>query len=306
MESDIQAIETILSLAPESNGKVAYKAWQSLEKSTGLSLLHLAEEKADIQIRYAELIAQPRRVLNSPIWSGLESHEINYTSSYTNVHELIPWRTVTGRQSLYQDHPWMQAFGEALAVYKPPLAKKEVNNLKERLGITDETLTLNLMTPHNKWSIHSSWSDNLLMLTLGRGGPVVWISETDAARIEINDNDWVEVFNDNGSSMARAIVSQRIPAGALFMYHNQERNINMPVSPSTGNRGGVHNSISRLCPKPTHMIGGYAQLAYSLNYYGTIGANRDEFVLIRKCDHVEWGEEDDVNVNVKNNGSYED
>lgn len=306
LESDVQAIETILSLAPESNGKVAYKAWQSLEKSTGLNLLHLAEEKADVQIRYAELIAQPRRVLNSPIWSGLESHEVNYTASYTNVHELIPWRTVTGRQSLYQDHPWMQAFGEALAVYKPPLAKKEVNNLKERLGITDETLTLNLMTPHNKWSIHSSWSDNLLMLTLGRGGPVVWISETDAARIKINDNDWVEVFNDNGSSMARAIVSQRIPAGALFMYHNQERNINMPVSPTTGNRGGVHNSISRLCPKPTHMIGGYAQLAYSLNYYGTIGANRDEFVLIRKCDHVEWGEEEEVSVNVKNNGSYED
>lgn len=190
----------------------------------------------------------------------------------------------------------MRAFGEMLAVYKPPLAKREVENLKERLGIKDETLTLNLMTPHNKWSIHSSWSDNLLMLTLGRGGPVLWISEADAAKIAIKDNDWVEVFNDNGASMARAIVSQRIPEGALFMYHNQERNINMPLSPATGNRGGVHNSISRLCPKPTHMIGGYAQLAYSLNYYGTIGANRDEFVILRKCDHVEWGDDDDENV----------
>jgi nitrate reductase alpha subunit len=25
------------------------------------------------------------------------------------------------------------------------------------------------------------------------------------------------------------------------------------------------------------MIGGYAQLAYSFNYYGTVGSNRDEF-----------------------------
>lgn len=292
LDTDIQAIETILSLAPESNGQVALKAWKALEKPTGLELMHLAVEKGDTQLRYRDLVTQPRRVLNSPVWSGIESHEVNYTASYTNVHELIPWRTVTGRQSIYQDHPWMQAFGENLVVYKPPLAKKEVNNLKERLGITDQTLTLNLMTPHNKWSIHSSWSDNLLMLTLGRGGPVLWISEADAAKLRLKDNDWVEVFNDNGSSMSRAIVSQRIPEGALFMYHNQERMVNMPLSPATGNRGGIHNSISRLCPKPTHMIGGYAQLAYGLNYYGTIGANRDEFVILRKCDHVEWGTDD--------------
>lgn len=292
LETDRQAIEAILTLAPESNGKAAVKAWEALEKPTGLKLLHLALEKADIALHYPELAAQPRRVLNSPVWSGIESAEVNYTAGYTNVHELIPWRTVTGRQSVYQDHAWMRAFGEGLPAYKPPLAKKEINNLKERLGIRDATLTLNLMTPHNKWSIHSTWSDNLWMLTLGRGGPVIWISETDAAKIALKDNDWVEVLNDNGSSVCRAIVSQRIPEGALFMYHNQERTTNMPLSPTTGNRGGIHNSISRLCPKPTHMIGGYGQLAYSLNYYGTIGANRDEFVLLRKCGPVAWGDEE--------------
>jgi nitrate reductase alpha subunit len=30
------------------------------------------------------------------------------------VHELIPWRTLTGRQQFYMDHPWMTAFGEGL------------------------------------------------------------------------------------------------------------------------------------------------------------------------------------------------
>ncbi len=292
LQTDIQAIETILALSPESNGKVALKAWKALEKPTRLDLMHLAVEKADVRLRYHDLVAQPRRVLNSPVWSGLESHEIAYTAGYTNVHELIPWRTLTGRQSLYQDHPWMGAFGEHLALYKPPLAKKEVDGLKERLDIRHQTLTLNLLTPHNKWSIHSTWSDNQQMLTLGRGGPVVWISEADAAKIGIDDNDWVEVFNDNGSSMSRAIVSQRIPEGALFMYHNQERIVNMPLSPTTGHRGGIHNSVARLCPKPTHMIGGYAQLAYGLNYYGTIGANRDEFVILRKCDRVAWDNEE--------------
>jgi nitrate reductase / nitrite oxidoreductase, alpha subunit len=47
-------------------------------------------------------------------------------------------------------------------------------------------------------------------------------------------------------------------------------------------RGGIHNSVTRIVTKPTHMIGGYAQLSYGFNYYGTIGTNRDEFVVVRK------------------------
>jgi nitrate reductase / nitrite oxidoreductase, alpha subunit len=36
------------------------------------------------------------------------------------------------------------------------------------------------------------------------------------------------------------------------------------------------------------MIGGYAQLSYGFNYYGTVGSNRDEFVIIRKMTKVDW------------------
>ena len=296
LDTDIDAIETILELSPESNGEVGVKAWKSLESKTGLQLTHLAEGQEETHHRYRDLVEQPRRALVSPIWSGVENDKNTYSANHVNVYELVPWRTVSGRQSLYQDHPWISAFGENLVVYKPPLLKKEIDNIKEKLGITEDLLTLNLITPHNKWGIHSTWSDNLMMLTLGRGGPVIWISEKDAEKISLKDNDWVEVINNNGAAMSRAIVSQRIPEGVLFMYHNQERTVNVPLSHTTGYRGGVHNSISRLCPKPTHMIGGYAQLSYSLNYYGTIGANRDEVVLLRKCDNVEWDNESDEHL----------
>jgi nitrate reductase alpha subunit len=36
------------------------------------------------------------------------------------------------------------------------------------------------------------------------------------------------------------------------------------------------------------MIGGYAQQSYGLNYYGTVGSNRDEFIIIRRMDKVDW------------------
>ncbi len=291
IETDIHAAEIILTLAPETNGHVAIKAWESLEKSTGRSHRHLAENREDEKIRYKDLLAQPRKIITSPIWSGVDSDKVSYNAGYTNVHELIPWRTLTGRQTTYQDHPWMIAFGENLVCYKPPINTKSINKILTHVKDSNEYLVINMMTPHNKWTIHSSWSDNLLMLTLGRGGPVAWMSEKDAAKIMLKDNDWIEVFNVNGASVARLIVSQRVPEGALIMYHNQERTVNMPVNQINGNRGGVHNSVERLSLKPTHMIGGYAQLSYGFNYYGTIGSNRDEFVVIRKLKKVEWKDE---------------
>jgi nitrate reductase alpha subunit len=126
------------------------------------------------------------------------------------------------------------------------------------------------------------------MLTLNRGGPVVWISEVDAKKAGIVDNDWIELYNINGALTARAVVSQRIKEGTTFMYHAQEKIVNTPGSEKTGNRGGIHNSVTRAVLKPTHMIGGYAQQSYGFNYYGTVGSNRDEFVVVRKMKKIDW------------------
>ena len=289
IDTAIDACEVILMLAPETNGEVAVKAWDALGKHTGISHRHLAEAKEDEKIRFRDIAAQPRKIISSPTWSGIESEEVCYNAGYTNVHELIPWRTVTGRQQLYQDHKWMQAFGEFFVTWRPPVDLKTVGpeiNISERDG--EAHVVLNFITPHQKWGIHSTYSDNLMMLTLNRGGPVVWISEVDARKAGLVDNDWVEVFNANGVLTARAVVSQRIKEGTLFMYHAQEKIVNTPGSQITGKRGGIHNSVTRTTLKPTHMIGGYAQLSYGFNYYGTVGSNRDEFVIVRKMTKVDW------------------
>ena len=75
------------------------------------------------------------------------------------------------------------------------------------------------------------------------------------------------------------------------MYHAQERMINTPVSGISGKRGGTHNSVTRITVKPTHMIGGYAQLSYGFNYYGPVGAQRDEVIVVRKAGEVKWHED---------------
>ena len=154
---------------------------RALSKATGRDHTHLAMPKEDEKIRFRDVVAQPRKIISSPTWSGLESEKVCYNAGYTNVHERIPWRTLSGRQQLYQDHLWMRAFGEALCVYRPPI--DQGRQAGDRLQTErQKQVVLNFITPHQKWGIHSTYTDNLLMLTLSRGGPIVWMSETDAPR----------------------------------------------------------------------------------------------------------------------------
>ncbi len=298
IESDIDATEVILMLAPETNGHVAVKAWEALSKITGRDHTHLALPREDDKIRFRDVQAQPRKIISSPTWSGVESEQVCYNACYTNVHERIPWRTLTGRQQFYQDHAWMRAFGETLCVYKPPVDTRSIAPILGQKPNGNDELVLNFLTPHQKWGIHSTYTDNLLMLTLSRGGPIVWMGEVDAEKVGIKDNDWIEAYNVNGALVARAVVSQRVPEGMCMMYHAQEKIVNTPGSEITGLRGGIHNSVTRVTLKPTHMIGGYAQQSYGFNYYGTVGSNRDEFIIIRKMDKVDWLDESSQNDNI--------
>jgi len=289
LAEDKQVCEAILAMAPETNGEVAYKSWEALGRKTGNSHTHLSATRRDDKVTFADIKAQPRKIITAPTWSGIESEEVSYTAGYTNIHERIPFRTLTGRAQFYQDHEWMLDFGEGFCTYRPPVDLKATEAVKSRLN-GKQHLTLNWITPHSKWGIHSTYNDNLRMLNLFRGGPTVWVSEKDAQSIGLEDNDWVEALNGNGATVARVVVSQRVPEGMALMYHAQEKIINVPGSPTTGKRGGILNSVTRTVVKPTHMIGGYAQLAYGFNYYGTVGSQRDEFVVLHKIEDkdVDW------------------
>jgi len=290
METDRQVAETILALAPETNGDTAVKSWEQLEKRTGLKLRHLSTPRQGERYRFNDLNAQPRKIITSPVWSGIESEERCYSPFVINIEEKVPFRTLTGRAQFYLDHQWIKDFGEQLPLYRPPLDMVALGTTAVQREPGRE-LVLNYLTPHSKWSIHSTYSDTLTLLTLFRGGEAIWINDEDARKIDIHDNDWLECFNVNGVVMAKAVVSPRIPPGKAFMYHAQERLINTPGSRLSGQRGGTHNSVTRIMVKPTHMIGGYAQLSYGFNYYGPIGSQRDEVIIVRKAGEVDWYED---------------
>jgi nitrate reductase alpha subunit len=111
------------------------------------------------------------------------------------------------------------------------------------------------------------------------------MSERDAAEIGVADGDWVELHNDHGAVVTRAVVSARVPRGIALLYHAPERTIATPRSETRGGkRAGGHNSLMRIRLKPTLMLGGYGQFTYGFNYWGPTGNNRDAFVLVTKLE----------------------
>jgi nitrate reductase alpha subunit len=277
------ACEAILALSGTTNGRLSVAGFRALEKTTGVPMAHLAEGSEHLRITFADAQVQPRTVMVSPEWSGIEAHGRRYSPFTMNVECDKPWHTLSGRQQLYADHAWMLELGEALPAYRPPLRYTAIfGDQGAKDGSGRKELTLQYLTPHSKWSIHSEYQDNLHMLTLFRGGGALWISVEDAAALEIADGDWVESYNRNGVVALRATVSHRIPEGTCLMYHAKDRNLNVPLTELGGKRGGTDNSLTRIVMKPTHFVGGYAQLSYGFNYYGPTGSQRDEVTVLRK------------------------
>ncbi len=293
LDTDKRVCEMILALSGTSNGRLAVQGFRELEKRTGQRMAHLAEDHEGAHITFQDVQIQPRSVITSPEWSGSEHGGRRYTAFAINVEHLKPWHTLTGRQHFFLDHDWMEELGENLPTFRPPLDmhrlfdSPQVGSTKRIAGpgaAGQTEVTVRYLTPHSKWSIHSEYQDNLFMLSLSRGGPTIWMSTQDAQKIGVRDNEWIESYNRNGVVVARAIVSHRMPEGTVYMYHAKDRTVDVPIAETSGQRGGIHNSLTRILLKPSHLIGGYAQLSWAFNYLGPTGNQRDEITTIRRRD----------------------
>lgn len=283
--------DAILSISSATNGKLSQKSYEDLEEQTGMPLKDISSERAAEKISFLNITSQPREVIPTAVFPGSNKQGRRYSPFTTNIERLVPFRTLTGRQSYYVDHEVFQQFGESLPVYKPTLPPMVFGNRDKKIKGGTDALVLRYLTPHGKWNIHSMYQDNKHMLTLFRGGPTVWISNEDAEKHDIQDNDWLEVYNRNGVVTARAVISHRMPKGTMFMYHAQDKHIQTPGSEITDTRGGSHNAPTRIHLKPTQLVGGYAQISYHFNYYGPIGNQRDLYVAVRKMKEVNWLED---------------
>ena len=221
-------------------------------------------------------------MITSPEWSGSETGGRRYAPFTINIERLKPWHTLSGRMHFFLDHDWMIDVGEALPIYRPPLDMHPLFG-EPALG------------PNGEKGDHGPLPDPALQVVHPLripGQPVhaLPVPRRSDGLDEPRRRDQHRgrgqrlgrVLNINGVFVARAIVSHRMPAGVVYVHHAQERTIDVPKSEATGRRGGIHNSVTRLLVKPSHLIGGYAQQSYAFNYLGPTGNQRDMVATVRR------------------------
>jgi DMSO reductase family type II enzyme molybdopterin subunit len=177
------------------------------------------------------------------------------------VEKKQPYPTLTGRQQFYIDAPVFLEVGEELPVAKEP-------------PMMGGNFPFTMTCGHTRWSIHSIWRDQNLLLQLQRGEPVVYINEKDAHERGIADHDWVRVSNDLGAFLARAKPTGAIRPKQVHIYHAWE-----PYQ----FRGGT--SDQHLSPSPikvTQLVTDYGHLRYGPAYYDVNQNDRDTRVNVTK------------------------
>jgi len=204
--------------------------------------------------------------------TGAPGGTAGYYSDYSEHEPLVPhrwftekkqpWPTLTGRQQFYIDHPWFLECGEAMPVYKPPPA-------------AGGNYPLVLSGGHTRWSIHSQWRDQMPMLRLQRGEPVVYMNDQDAAQRGIADHDVVRVHNDLGQFLLRAKIARYVQPGQVFVYHAWE--------PYQFRGGRSDHSIIPSPFKPTSLVGGYGHLRWGWSHWEPNQVDRDTRVEVEKA-----------------------
>ncbi|MCW5976795.1 MAG: molybdopterin-dependent oxidoreductase [Bryobacteraceae bacterium] len=234
--------------------------FQSPEDGANFIMSHSPETDG---LTFADLQQHPQRFrkIDEEAWNSDIKPGVAYTPFQHQLEKKRPWRTLTGRQQFYIDHPWFLEFGEQLPVYKEPLPEGGKHPFFWN-------------TPHGRWSIHSTWRDARYQLRLQRGVPIAYIHPDDAKEKGIADNDWVRIFNDEGAMVCKAQILPGEKRKRLTMYHGWERYL--------GFLQGSWQSPTYIKIKPTQLVGKYGHINFRLNYWGPTGNNRDIRVDIVK------------------------
>lgn len=167
-----------------------------------------------------------------------------------HVNEKMPYPTLSRRIQFYIDQDLYLEMGEELPVHKDPPA-------------AGGHYPLQLTGGHTRWSIHSAWRDDKLMLQQQRGQPVMYMSREDAAARGVADGERVRVFNDLAAFEVMAKVAPAIRPGQLILYHAWENFqfpggkgfqnlIPTPLNPVELSGGQFHLRPMSICMQPSH------------------------------------------------------
>ena len=196
--------------------------------------------------KYGFVVLNREAGFTSPLYANQP-----YYSFERNVHLRQPYKTQTGRQQFFVDHPVFKRQG-----WRVPTAVGPVR---------PTTFPFAFYTPHTRWGIHSQWRANAQLLRLQRGEPYVWLNPRTAAARSIGEGDMLRVFNDIGAFYARAKLMPAVPPDAVVTDHAWE--------PYMFARRAGKNSVVAGMISLIELVDGWGHLTFDPNWDGNMIAH---------------------------------
>ncbi|SCZ58347.1 molybdopterin-dependent oxidoreductase [Thiohalomonas denitrificans] len=192
------------------------------------------------------VILNEKAGFTSPLYANRPYHSFE-----RNVYLREPYKTHSGRQQFFVDHPVFKEHGWTVPTAMGPLRPP--------------SFPLAFYTPHTRWGIHSQWRTNAQLLRLQRGEPYLWLNPATAAAREVGEDDRVRVFNDVGEFIARVKLMPAVPPEAVVMDHAWEPH---QFEKRIGLNSTVAGMISLL-----ELPDGWGHLTFSPNWDGNMIAH---------------------------------
>ncbi|MEB2286034.1 MAG: hypothetical protein B6D46_03935 [Polyangiaceae bacterium UTPRO1] len=249
------------AFGPQDAMKVAQRILDTSTSTAGMSVAALKETGIAKYTGTGAVGGQPQ--LFNEDWKG--QGVLRPATLFTE--KKWRWPTLTGRQQFYIDHAWFLEAGEALPTHiESPKAGGDH--------------PFQLVSCHARWSIHSVWRDDPMLLRLQRGEPQIYLNPGDAARLRVADGGWAELANDYGSVLMRAKHSTMVRPGIAYYFHAWEPH-----------QFPAHKSYKEITPglmNPMHFAGGEGQFVWRFGVWAPGTHVQDTRVSIRRGDLRAW------------------
>ncbi|MBI4967024.1 MAG: molybdopterin-dependent oxidoreductase [Rhodospirillales bacterium] len=192
------------------------------------------------------VVLSPDAGFTSPLYANRP-----YNSFERNVYLRQPYKTMSGRQQFFIDHPVFKKQGWSVPTATNPLRPS--------------TYPFAFYTPHTRWGVHSQWRANAQLLRLQRGEPYVWLNPATAKAKAVAEGDRLRVFNDTGEFRARAKLMPAVPPGAVVTDHAWEP---FMFEGRTGKNAVVAGLMSLI-----ELVDGWGHLTFDPNWDGNMLAH---------------------------------
>jgi complex iron-sulfur molybdoenzyme family reductase subunit alpha len=131
-----------------------------------------------------------------------------YNTFERNLYLKDRFHTLTGRLTFYVDHPLWIELGAHVPTASEPMRPERHPFL--------------LMTPHARWSIHSTYKTSPTLQRLQRGKPYAMVNPEVAKARGVRDGDDIRLFNKLGDAVVMAKLTPGVPKDAIVMEHGWE------------------------------------------------------------------------------------